>query len=69
MRIGVSGASGFIGQNIIKNLQNYLNDHEVITIGRSTGYSKYKNIFWDFDLGTNNSLLGNCFDYFFHLGW
>lgn len=69
MRIGISGASGFIGQNVVKNLQNYLNDHEVITIGRSTSNSKYKNIFWDFDLDTNNSLLGNCFDYFFHLGW
>jgi nucleoside-diphosphate-sugar epimerase len=69
MRIGVSGASGFIGQNIVKNLQNYFDNHEVVTIGRSAGDSKYENIFWDFDLGTNNSLLGNYFDYFFHLGW
>jgi dTDP-6-deoxy-L-talose 4-dehydrogenase (NAD+) len=69
MRIGISGASGFLGQNIVKNLQKGLSDHEVITVGRSAGNSKYKNIFWDFDLGTNNSLLGNYFDYFFHLGW
>jgi dTDP-6-deoxy-L-talose 4-dehydrogenase (NAD+) len=69
MRIGISGASGFIGKNVLKNLELFFQGHEVVTIGRNPNKLNYKNIFWDFDLGRKNSILGNYFDYFFHLGW
>ena len=69
MRIGISGASGFIGRNLVNNLEKSFPDYEIITIGRSSVGGNYRNIFWDFGTGNVNSISGNNFDFFFHLGW
>lgn len=69
MRIGISGASGFIGRNLVNKLEKSCPGHEIITIGRRSVGKNYRNIFWDFDCGKDNSISGNIFDFFFHLGW
>ena len=69
MRIGISGASGFIGRNLVNELEKSFPGHEIITIGRSSVGRNYRNIFWDFDSEKVNSISGNNFDLFFHLGW